>query len=156
MVWDPSSNSGAGGVNTFDQVSSPALTGVFTVERSFRALFRQNQHSSSCPIELPPSVQKQRRLTLASLPDVVNALANDYVTRTPATIMASMGIDRWGNGYLNGRAIGTLAALTGNIGVSGATPMSEIAGYAGMYTYDYRWLTPSGTSAIQAAAIIDV
>ncbi len=25
--------------------------------------------------------------------------------------------------------------------------MSEIAGYAGMYTYDYGWLTPSGTSA---------
>lgn len=138
MVWDPSSNS----AKTFDQVSSPALTGVFkigstTVRPAFQLL------SDRVAYFTPENAEGFTNIS----PDVVRSLANDYATNSPATIILSMGTDRWGNGYLNGRAVGTLAGLTGNVGKSGATPMSEIAGYAGMYVYDYGWLTPSGTSA---------
>ncbi|MDG6924019.1 MAG: molybdopterin-dependent oxidoreductase, partial [Nitrososphaerota archaeon] len=138
MVWDPSSSS----AKTYDQVSSPALTGVFTVGSiTVRPAFQllSDRVSYFTP-------ENSQGFTSIS-PDVVRGLANDYATMTPATIILSMGTDRWGNGYLNGRAVGTLAGLTGNIGKSGATPMSEIAGFAGMYTYDSQWLKPSGSSA---------
>jgi len=142
MVWDTASNSAM----TSDQSTSPALTGVFTVSGVSGSIQAKPAFQLLSERVAPFSPGAAEAYT--NIPaDVVTALANDYATKTPATIIASMGIDRWGNGYLNGRAIATLAALTGNVGISGATPMSEIAGYAGMYTYDYSWLTPSGTSA---------
>lgn len=138
MVWDPSSNS----AKTYDQVSSPALTGVFTVG-SITARPAFQLLSDRVAYFTPENSQSFTGLE----PDVITALATDYATIDPATIILSMGTDRWGNGYLNGRAVGTLAGLTGNIGKSGATPMSEIAGYAGMYVYDSNWLAPSGSYA---------
>ncbi|MGA2875295.1 MAG: molybdopterin-dependent oxidoreductase [Nitrososphaerales archaeon] len=138
MVWDPSSNS----AKTFDQISSPALTGQFTVgSNTVKPAFQLL--SDRVATFTPQYAQGLTGVTA----DVITALANDYATTTPASIIVSMGTDRWGNGYLNGRAVGTLAGLTGNIGKSGATPMSEIAGFAGLYVYDSSWLKPSGTSA---------
>jgi molybdopterin-containing oxidoreductase family molybdopterin binding subunit len=138
MVWDTSSNS----AKTYDQSSSPALTGQYTVgsisaQPAFQLL--SDRVSTFTP-------EYSQGLTGVSA-DVITALATEYANTDPATIILSMGTDRWGNGYLNGRAVGTLAALTGNVGKSGATPMSEIGGYAGMYVWDYNWLYPSGSSA---------
>ncbi len=138
MVWDPSSSS----AKTYDQVSSPALTGQFTVG-SFTVKPAFQLLSDRVATFTPEYTQGLTGISS----DVITALATDYATTTPATIILSMGTDRWGNGYLNGRAVGTLAGLTGNIGKSGATPMSEIAGFASQYVYDSNWVAPSGTHA---------
>jgi anaerobic selenocysteine-containing dehydrogenase len=138
MVWDSSTSS----LQTYDQASQPALTGQYTFGSTTVQPALQLLSERVAPFD-PQSVEGYTGIPS----DTIIQLATDYATISPATIILSMGTDRWGNGYLNGRAVGTLAGLTGNVGKSGATPMSEIAGYAGMYTYDWNWLNPSGTSA---------
>ena len=138
VVWDQSS----GGPKTYDQSSSPAITGEYTigsttVHPAFQLL--SDRVASFTP-------EATQSLTEVS-PDVIRTLARDYATRKPASLMPNMGIDRWNNGYLMGRALATLAALTGNVGVSGASPTGEIGGFASLYVSNWNWTVPSGTYA---------
>ena len=50
----------------------------------------------------------------------IREFARLYATRRPAFIYPGFGVDRYTNGHLTGRGLATMAALTGNIGVSGA------------------------------------
>ncbi len=140
MVW----NLQSGKPQPYDQVSSPALTGVFTTgSKQVRPAF---QLLSDRVAYFTP----ENALSFTEVPpDTVRSLARDYATRKPASMMPNMGIDRWNNGYLMGRVIGTMAALTGNVGLPGATPVGDIAGFAGMYVNNGNWTVPSGTYATQ-------
>ena len=138
VVWDTPS----GGPKTFGQSSNPAITGEYkigttTVHPAFQLLSDR---------VAPFTPEYTQSLTEVS-PDVIRSLATEYATRKPATIMPNMGIDRWNNGYLMGRALGTLAALTGNVGISGASPTGNIGGFASMYVSNWNWTVPSGTYA---------
>jgi molybdopterin-containing oxidoreductase family molybdopterin binding subunit len=78
-------------------------------------------------------------------------IAREYATRKPATIYWGFGIDRYYHGDLIGRAIATLAALTGNIGKPGATPCGGFGG-ATMVSSMLNlgaWLTPTKSRAAQ-------
>ncbi|MEM3734602.1 MAG: molybdopterin-dependent oxidoreductase [Nitrososphaerales archaeon] len=79
----------------------------------------------------------------------VQEVARLYATRKPACILAGFGVDRWDNGYLTGRALATLAALTGNIGRPGAMVGGPYGGSAliAALSESWRWITPSGTEA---------
>ncbi len=138
LVWDQDSNS----PRPYDQPARPALLGVFSIgSKNVRPALQLL--SDRVAYFTPENAQSFTDLS----PDVIRSLASEYATRKPATIMANMGIDRWNNGYLMGRVIATLAALTGNVGKSGATPLGDIAGFAGMYVGNYNWTVPSGTYA---------
>ncbi len=138
LVWDGSS----GSPKPFDQVSNPALTGQYTVGNlTVRPAFQLL--SDRVAWFTPENAQGLTEVA----PDIVRSITTDYATRTPATIVPNMGIDRWNNGYLMGRVIATLAALTGNVGRPGATPVGEIAGFASMWVNNYGWTSPSGNYA---------
>ncbi len=148
MVWDLDSNS----PGRFDQVTNPALLGSFTsgsmtVRPALQLLLDRVSYFT------PENTQGFTDLS----PDTIRSLANEYAKTKPATIMANMGIDRWNNGYLMGRVLATLAALTGNVGASGATPLGDIAGFASMYVNNYNWTVPSGTysTALPQALMYD-
>jgi anaerobic selenocysteine-containing dehydrogenase len=138
MVWEGLS----GGAKPYDQASNPALTGTYTVgSTTVRPAFQLLADRISW--FTPENAEGMTGVP----PDVVRALAKDYASLTPASMIPSMGLDRWNNGYLMGRVIGTMAALTGNVGRSGATPVGEIAGFASMWVNNYGWTVPSGTYA---------
>ncbi len=148
MVWDLGSNS----PKPYDQSGNPALLGSFTAgSRTVKPAFQLL--SDRVSEFTPENAQTYTELTA----DVIKSLANDYAKTKPATLMSNMGIDRWNNGYLMGRVIGTMAALTGNVGSSGATPLGDIAGFAGMYVNNYNWTVPSGTysTALPQALMYD-
>ena len=142
MVWDEAS----GSAKPFDQLSHPALTGTFsagtaTVRPAFQLL-------SDRVAEFTP--EKAQNLTELD-PEEVKSLAREYARRKPASILPSMGIDRWNNGYLMGRVFAALAALTGNVGRPGATPCGYYAGFASLYVNTWSWSAPSGTHATNLA-----
>ncbi len=87
-------------------------------------------------------------------PETIQQLAREYATRKPATIYWGFGIDRYYHGDLTGRAIATLASLTGNIGKPGATPWGGFGG-ASLVSSPLNlfqtgaWLVPTKSSANQ-------
>lgn len=142
MVWDPV----AGAARPFDQVSRPALTGQYRVgDLQVKPAF---QLLAERVAEFSP--EKTQQITDVA-PETVRTLAREYATRKPAFIYPSMGVDRYDNSHLVGRALGTMAALTGNIGMSGATPCGTAGGGALTVVLDPRsvggWLMPTGTYA---------
>jgi molybdopterin-containing oxidoreductase family molybdopterin binding subunit len=140
VVWDE-------GVNApvpYDQAKAPALYGKYEVKG----------------IPCKPALQllweeasKYKPEDAEAITDVpaeeVKEVARLYATRKPACIIAGFGVDRWDNGHLTGRALATLAALTGNIGKPGAMVGGLYGGSALMAVLSeaWRWVTPSGTEA---------
>ena len=57
-------------------------------------------------------------------------VARLYAQNQPSFIYNGFGIDRWDNGDLTGRALATLAVLTGNLGKPGASPCGAMGGSA--------------------------
>lgn len=140
MVWDQSSQTAV----PFDQAKDPALLGGFTangvdVKPAFQLLADEAAQYK------PESAQSITEVP----PDQVRQLAELYASRKPAFIYPGFGVDRYANGHLTGRGLATMAALTGNIGVSGATPAGAMGGGALMAALDPRnlmnWLFPAGT-----------
>jgi len=140
MVWDEAVRKAV----PFDEAEEPALFGSFKVERldvspAFQLL--ADEAAKHIPEEAVAYTEVP--------PEQVRELARLYATRTPAFIYTGFGIDRWDNGHLNGRGLATMAALTGNTGVSGATPAGTFGGGALFLAMDPAvigpWLFPSGT-----------
>jgi anaerobic selenocysteine-containing dehydrogenase len=138
MAWDAESQV----PKRFDEVSHPALTGKFSAGNfALRPAF---QLLIDRVAEFTP--ENTEHLTDIQ-PEEAKSLAREYANRKPASILANMGIDRWNNGHLMGRVLGTMAALTGNVGKPGATPCGDIAGFASLYVNTWNWLHPAGKSA---------
>ncbi len=68
----------------------------------------------------------------------IKKIAKAYATTKPAAIWIGYGLQRHANGGQNVRAIDALAAMTGNIGVSGGG-----ANYATLVTGDFNYYTSS-------------
>jgi anaerobic selenocysteine-containing dehydrogenase len=78
--------------------------------------------------------------------DSIGRLAHAYATTKPAAILMGGGSNHWFHGDLTGRAMGLLAALTGNIGVSGG----GFSVYVGQYKVRVNvgpWFNPGGEKA---------
>jgi len=120
MVWD----SAAGGAVPYDGTGSrPVLTGSYTIgglscKPAFQMLWDHTGEYSPDNVSKITDVQ----------PETIRMLAREYATRKPATIYWGFGIDRYYYGDMIGRAIATLAGLTGNIGKPGATPCGGFGG----------------------------
>lgn len=98
-----------------NQVTAPALTGTFvvdgvTVRPAFQLLMERVADWT------PEKAQHYTEVD----PSAVRWLARTYAKTKNSFIFPSMGIDRWWNGDMNGRAIATLATLTHNFGRPGA------------------------------------
>lgn len=78
--------------------------------------------------------------------DRIERLARAYATSKPAAILMGGGSNHWFHGDLTGRAMGLLAAMTGNIGVSGG----GFSVYVGQYKVRVNvgpWNNPDGEKA---------
>lgn len=111
MAWDQTT----GAALPADQVTAPALTGTFdvngvTVRPAFQLLADRVADWS------PEQAQTYTEVA----PSDVRWLAHTYAATKKSFIFPSMGIDRWWNADLNGRAIATMAAITHNFGRHGA------------------------------------
>ncbi|MCC6618677.1 MAG: molybdopterin-dependent oxidoreductase [Chloroflexi bacterium] len=78
--------------------------------------------------------------------EMIARLARAYATAKPAAILMGGGSNHWFHGDLTGRAMGLLAAMTANIGVSGG----GFSVYVGQYKVRVNvgpWFNPGGTKA---------
>lgn len=140
MVWDSSTKQAV----SFDTAVSPALEGSYKVDGlkvtpSFQLL-----------VEEVAKYKPEDAISITDVPaEQVRELARLYAGRKPAFIYPGFGIDRYTNGHLTGRGLATMAALTGNLGISGATPAGAMGGGALMAALNpanlMGWLFPTGT-----------
>jgi anaerobic selenocysteine-containing dehydrogenase len=145
MVWDSSANVAV----PLNESNSTTLSGTYTVagipcKTAFQLLWDSTKQYA------PENAAKITDVKA----DTIKLLAHEYATRTPATIYWGFGIDRYYHGELTGRAIATLAALTGNIGKPGATPWGGFGGATfissplNLYSTG-AWLCPTESRASQ-------
>lgn len=143
LVWDES----AGAPVPLSQASAPAVQGRFevageAVQPAFALLAERAARYTP---------ERAERLTDVA-PEDVRWLARTYAGTRKSFIYPGFGIDRWENGFQTGRGIATMAALTGNIGESGATPGGAMGGGALMVLLDPRLtgalFAPSGKHAV--------
>lgn len=86
---------------------------------------------------------------------VIEALAQEYATTKPANIWIGYGMQRHVNGGQNVRCIDTLAAMTGNIGVSGGGAQYAQLQAWGIQYHAMKMKPPAGT-ATEKARIINI
>ncbi len=139
LVWDTATGSAVPAADTTD----PALEGTFSVDgqrvtTAFQLL--KDRTADWTP-------EKAEAYTQVA-PDDVRWLAREYATTRKSFIYAGFGIDRWENSHQVGRSIGTMAALTGDIGEAGAAT-GAMGGAALMMVLGaaYGMFAPSGTYA---------
>lgn len=110
LVWDEKT----GVAKPYDSVASPALLGSFTVrgvrcKPAFQLLVETT-------FQYPP----EKAAEITGIPaETIRKLAIEYAASKPAAIKVGFGMSRTFNGCLNYRAVITLAAITGNIGIPG-------------------------------------
>ena len=111
QIWDEQTQKAV----SLGQAAQPALTGHFKV----------------CGIDCRPAFDMLREMAAQYTPELaeqktgipaerIRTLAKAFSHEKPGRIFSLYGIDRWHNGATFGRLIATLAALTGNLGKSGA------------------------------------
>jgi anaerobic dimethyl sulfoxide reductase subunit A len=142
MVWD----SGANAAVPFDTSSSASLTGSYLVSGiTCKTAFQLLWDSSKQYVP-----EKAYEVTDVK-PETIRLIAREYATRKPASIYWGFGIDRWYHGQLTGRALATLAGLTGNIGKPGATAWGGFGGATAVSSplNTGPWFAPTKSRAIQ-------
>ncbi len=123
LLW----NSDQDHVQKVEAAQPGALRGTFTVE------------TLQGPVIVHPAFELLAREAAAFTPEgaesltgidpeTVRRVARIYATNGPAFIYAGMGIDRWDNADLVGRALATLGVITHQIGKPGATPLGALMG----------------------------
>ena len=121
MVWDAAS----GKPQTADSNASPALEGSYNAggipcKTAFQMLKELIQ-------EYPPKQASE----ISGVPEEqIVRVARAYATQKPAAIIANNGLGRTYHGDISFHALGTLAALTGNV---------RLPGPAGHRDLDYNW-----------------
>ncbi len=110
LVWDKKANA----PGACDSTPSPALLGTFTMagvrcKPAFQLLVERAS-------EYPP----EKAAELTGIPaETIKSLAREYATSKPAAIRMHYGMARTFNSNLGCRAVLTLGAITGNIGILG-------------------------------------
>lgn len=121
IVWDTTSNQ----TQPADSAKSPALEGSYqpggiACKTAFQMLKELIQ-------EYPPA----RAAEITGVPEEqIIRLARAYATQKPAAILDNNGMSRTYHGDISFRAIGTLAAMTGNV---------RLPGPAGHREVEYNW-----------------
>jgi molybdopterin-containing oxidoreductase family molybdopterin binding subunit len=118
LVWDEA----AGEARPCEGAASPALRGTFEIggSRCRTAFQLLAEKAASCAPE--------RASEITGVPaEEIRVLAREYAAAKPATIRMYYGVSRTLNSTLSCRAMITLAALTGNIGVQGGgAPVPQV------------------------------
>jgi anaerobic selenocysteine-containing dehydrogenase/DNA-binding NarL/FixJ family response regulator len=145
-VWDEAAQR----VVRANEAQSPALSGRYTFKgvtchTAFDLLKQMVQ-----PYTPEFSAQKTRLSA-----DQILALTEAYATTKPARLFTLYGIDRWHHGATFGRLIATLAAFTGNLGVTGGG--AGVDGFAEGTLFDSDFNAPDGRAcvAVNAATLAD-
>ena len=118
LVWDESAQE----ASPCDMVDEPALRGTFIAgggacKTAFQLLTEKAAHYTPEQAEEITGVPAEE----------IRMLAREYAAAKPATIRMYYGVSRTLNSTLAGRAMITLAALTGNIGVpGGGAPVPQV------------------------------
>jgi molybdopterin-containing oxidoreductase family molybdopterin binding subunit len=135
LAWDLDTKS----ARPAKTVKRPALEGSFVVNGvSVRPAFARL--SERVALWTPEYAE-----TFTQVPPAdVRWLARTYAATKKSFIFPSMGIDRWWNGDMNGRAIATMAALTHNFGQPGAA--IGAAGGASAFVLAAPTGAPTGTA----------
>ncbi len=139
LVWDKATNSAV----PFSQSSDPAFEGSYVVDGvsvkpAFQLLADRVGDWS------PEAAQAYTQVN----PDDVRWLARQYAATRKTFVYPGFGIDRWENAHQNGRTIGTMVALTGNIGEPGAgTGAMGGAAFFLVFYGAYGLFAPTGTFA---------
>ena len=118
VVWDQA----AQGSRPFDRAASPALDGTFIAD------------GGACKTAFQLLAEKAAYYTPERAEEItgvpageIRTLAREYAAAKPATIRMYYGVSRTLNSTLACRAMITLAALTGNIGVEGGgAPVPQV------------------------------
>ncbi len=121
LAWDEA----AGAARPHHLVRSPALFGRHTIgEVRCRTAFELlEEHAAGYPLERAAAI-------CGVSPEMIERLAVDYAASKPAAIRLYHGMARTLNSNLALRAIISLAAVTGNIGVpGGGVSMPDWSGY---------------------------
>lgn len=117
-VWDGAVQ----GIRPIDEAASPDLLGIFETGagRCKTAFQRLAEKAASYTPELSAEI--------TGVPaEEIRMLARQYAAARPATIRMYYGVSRTLNSTLSCRAMITLAALTGNIGVAGGgAPVPQV------------------------------
>jgi molybdopterin-containing oxidoreductase family molybdopterin binding subunit len=117
LVWDKTANAAA----AYDSTTSPALLGSFTLggvccKPAFQLL-----------VERASQYTPEKAAGITGVPaETIRELALEYVASKPAAIRMYHGIERTFNNNLGCRAMITLAAITGNIGIPGGGACTTI------------------------------
>lgn len=115
------------GPRPVDPARPAALRGTFTVQTPQGPVIVRPAFERLAQEVAPFHPEAAQALTGLD-PETVRAVARRYATQGPSFIYAGMGIDRWDNADLVGRALATLGVITGQIGHSGATPLGSLMG----------------------------
>jgi molybdopterin-containing oxidoreductase family molybdopterin binding subunit len=132
VVWDTSTAKG----QTYDNSSAPALTGIYTCngiecKPAFQRL-----------IDLVAQYEPKTAETITGVSEEdIRKFAIEYATNKPASFGLLHGLDRWHHGNLSYRAVFTLTAITGQIGIRGGGHFTSGLGFA---FNDEPWLFPEG------------
>ncbi|MBI2183714.1 MAG: molybdopterin-dependent oxidoreductase, partial [Thaumarchaeota archaeon] len=102
-----------------NQSTQPSLSGQFSVtsrggdEINCTTVFTRLE-------EVASSYTKEKAEAITQVPaSTIEKFAVEYATTKPAAIRVGYGVDRWYYSDLLARALGSLASLTGNIGIPG-------------------------------------
>lgn len=134
VVWDEA----AGRASDPERAESPALHGVVTVD----GVACRPAYDLLCEMAAPYTLDLAAART-GLPPHRIADLARTYATSRPARIYTLYGIDRWHHGATFGRLIGTLAALTGNVGIPGGG--AGVDGFCDFPLFASSFPTPDGT-----------
>jgi anaerobic selenocysteine-containing dehydrogenase len=136
VVWDEATSTFA----AVDVARQPALTAVKTFNGILCKTAFQLLKEAMAEYR-PEAVQGITNVS----PDEIRMLARTYATDKPSAILAGFGIDRWDNADLTGRALATLAALTHNIGLPGASVGGFFGGssFMAVARESWRWTAPT-------------
>lgn len=125
---------------------TPALDGSYTVTLVGGASATAVPGFAKVRAELDRWTPDAAAAVTGIAPEMIVKVARAYAAAKPAAILMGGGSNHWYHGDLTGRAFAMLAALTGNIGVSGG----GFSVYVGQYKVRVDtspWWAPGGTKA---------
>jgi anaerobic selenocysteine-containing dehydrogenase len=123
-----------------------ALEGTFTIRRGGSESFDVRPGFALVREEVERWTPEQVEAVTGVPAATVVSLARAYAAEKPAAILMGGGANHWYHGDLTGRAFALLAAVTGNIGVSGG----GFSVYVGQYKVRVDtspWWSPDGKKA---------
>jgi anaerobic selenocysteine-containing dehydrogenase len=130
----------------FPEGVEPALDGVFELRLADGSRARATPGFAHVRAELERWTPEAAGAITGVDPAAITKVARSYAGAKPAAILMGGGSNHWYHGDLTGRAFALLAALTGNIGVSGG----GFSVYVGQYKVRVDtspWWMPGGTKA---------